>query len=145
MRNFYRELAVNQQNLDKCSYAGKNKPAWLAQGQSLHGLVSYHAKTESACGSGSLVKEQMCHYSRLFPQESRVTCGTNHSIVLAQGWSWMHSYSPCSLFTSACRNSLVLDWYGFICASDEISPCPQRLGDRNWLMKRCGIEGFCLF
>lgn len=44
------EVVVNQQNLDKCSYAGKNKPAWLAQNQSLHGLVNHHTKTEWAYG-----------------------------------------------------------------------------------------------
>lgn len=117
MRNFYGEVAVNQQHLDKCSYAGKNKPAWLAQNQSLHGLVNHHTKTESAYGSRSLVKGQMCLYSQLFPQELRVTCGTNCSIVLAQSPSRMQLL-PCSVFTY-CRNSLVLD---FICASDEIFP-----------------------
>lgn len=57
------EVVVDQQNLDKCSYASKNKATWVAQNRSLHGSVNHHAKTESAYGSGSLVKEQMCHYS----------------------------------------------------------------------------------
>lgn len=95
---------------------------WLAQNQSLHGSVSHQAKTESAYGTGSLVKEQMCHYSQLFPRElSDLWYKQNHhSIVLAQSQSWMHNYSLVVSF--ACKNSLVLDSYGFICAGDEISP-----------------------
>lgn len=142
------KLQLNQQNLDKCSYAGRNKPAWLAQNQSLpiqHRLVKYQAKPEWVYGTRSPVKEQMCHYSWLFPQELRVTCGTNRSIVLAQSWSWMHSYSlvVSSLLlaeTHWCWTSMALPVLVM-----RFPPCPQRLGDRSWLLQRCGIEGFCLF